>query len=59
MSTGRRVRLWVLLSVAAAGLLAVDVNTHPVSAREEEEQGRPVARLVVFDALIGTSSDRQ
>ena len=39
--------------------LAVDVKTHRVYAPEEEEQGRPVARMVVFDALIGASSDRQ
>ena len=39
--------------------LAVDVMTHRVFAPEEEEQGRPVARMVVFDALIGASSDRR
>ncbi len=39
--------------------LAVDVNTHRVYAPEEEEQGRPVARMVVFDALIGPASERQ
>lgn len=39
--------------------LAVDVNTRRVYAPEEEEGGRPVARMVVFDALIGASSDRQ
>jgi DNA-binding beta-propeller fold protein YncE len=39
--------------------LAVDVKTHRVYAPEEEEQGRPVARMVVFDALIGPSSERQ
>jgi YVTN family beta-propeller protein len=39
--------------------LVVDVNTHRVYAPEEEEGGRPVARMVVFDALIGASSDRQ
>ena len=39
--------------------LAVDVNTHRVYAPEEEEQGRPVARMVVFDALIGPSAERQ
>ena len=39
--------------------LAVDVMTHRVYAPEEEEQGRPVARMVVFDALIGASSDRR
>jgi DNA-binding beta-propeller fold protein YncE len=39
--------------------LAVDVTTHRVYAPEEEEQGRPVARMVVFDALIGPSSERQ
>ena len=39
--------------------LAVDVKTHRVYAPEEEEQGRPVARMVVFDALVGAPSDRQ
>jgi len=33
--------------------LAVDVETHRVYAPEEEEQGRPVARMVIFDALVG------
>ena len=33
--------------------LAVDVETHRVYAPEEEEQGRPVARTVIFDALVG------
>jgi YVTN family beta-propeller protein len=31
--------------------LAVDVETHRVYAPEESEQGRPVARIVVFEAL--------
>jgi DNA-binding beta-propeller fold protein YncE len=39
--------------------LAVDVKTHRIYAPEEEEQGRPVARMVVFDALVGAPSDRQ
>ena len=39
--------------------LAVDVETHRVYAPEEEEQGRPVARIVVFEALTGTASDRR
>jgi len=39
--------------------LAVDVMTHRVYAPEEEEQGRPVARMVVFDALIGASPGRR
>jgi DNA-binding beta-propeller fold protein YncE len=33
--------------------LAVDVETHRVYAPEEEDQGRPVARMVIFDALVG------
>jgi hypothetical protein len=37
--------------------LAVDVETHRVYApEEEEEQGRPVARMVIFDALVGPSA---
>jgi DNA-binding beta-propeller fold protein YncE len=39
--------------------LAVDVKTHRIYAPEEEEQGRPVARMVVFDALVGAPSGRQ
>jgi DNA-binding beta-propeller fold protein YncE len=31
--------------------LAVDVQTHRVYAPEEQEHGRPVARMVVFDAV--------
>jgi DNA-binding beta-propeller fold protein YncE len=31
--------------------LAVDVRTHRVYAPEEQEHGRPVARMVVFDAV--------
>jgi YVTN family beta-propeller protein len=31
--------------------LAVDVKTHRLYAPEEQEHGRPVARLVVFDAV--------
>ncbi|HEV2177007.1 MAG TPA: YncE family protein [Terriglobia bacterium] len=31
--------------------LAVDVSTHRVYAPEQEEDGRPVARMVVYDAL--------
>jgi hypothetical protein len=37
--------------------LAVDVNTHRVYVPEQEEQGRPVAKLIVFDALVGATSD--
>jgi hypothetical protein len=33
--------------------LAVDVETHRVYAPKEEDQGRPVARMVIFDALVG------
>ena len=39
--------------------LAVDVKTHRVYAPEEEEQGRPVARMVVFDGLVRAPSDRR
>lgn len=31
--------------------LAVDVNTHRVYAPEQEEDGRPVSRMVVYDAV--------
>lgn len=31
--------------------LAVDVNTHRVYAPEQEENGRPVSRMVVYDAV--------
>jgi hypothetical protein len=37
----------------------VDVKTHRIYAPEEEEQGRPVARMAVFDALVGPPSDQQ
>jgi DNA-binding beta-propeller fold protein YncE len=39
--------------------LTVDVNTHRVYAPEEQEQGRPVARMVVFDALAGPTPGQQ
>jgi len=39
--------------------LAVDVNTHRVYAPEEEEQGRPVARMVVFDAQMPRQPGQQ
>jgi hypothetical protein len=31
--------------------LAVDIETHRVYAPEQEENGRPVARMVVYEAL--------
>lgn len=31
--------------------LAVDVETHRVYAPEQEEAGRPVSRMVVYDAI--------
>ena len=31
--------------------LAVDVNTHRVYAPEQEEAGRPVSRMLIFDAV--------
>jgi len=31
--------------------LAVDVNTHRVYAPEEQENGRPVSRMIVYDAV--------
>lgn len=39
--------------------LAVDVKTHRIYAPEEEEEGRPVSKMVVFDALVGAPSGRQ
>jgi DNA-binding beta-propeller fold protein YncE len=33
--------------------LAVDVRTHRVYAPEQEEDGKPVARMVVYEAVIG------
>src|SRR5262249_41654633 len=38
--------------------LAVDMETHRVYAPEEQEQGRPVARIVVFEAVTGAPSQR-
>jgi hypothetical protein len=31
--------------------LAVDLRTHRVYTPEQEEDGKPVARMVVYDAL--------
>lgn len=31
--------------------LAVDIETHRVDAPEQEENGAPVARMIVYDAL--------
>ena len=39
--------------------LVVDVDTHRVYAPEEQEQGRPVAKIIVFEALIGAPPDRR
>src|SRR5262249_26523066 len=36
--------------------LVVDVKTHRVYAPAEEEDGRPVAKMLVFDAIPGASS---
>jgi DNA-binding beta-propeller fold protein YncE len=33
--------------------LAVDANTHRVYAPEQEEDGRPVARMIVYEAVVG------
>lgn len=38
--------------------LAVDVRTHRVYAPEEQEGGRPVARMVVFEAVGGAAPGR-
>ncbi len=39
--------------------LAVDVRTHRVYAPEEQANGRPVARMVVYDALPGLRPTRR
>ena len=31
--------------------LAVDLNTHRVYAPEQEENGRPVSRMIILDAV--------
>lgn len=36
--------------------LAVDLETHHVYTPEQEENGKPVARMVVYEALIGQSA---
>jgi hypothetical protein len=36
--------------------LAVDVRTHRVYAPEDQEHGRPVAKVVVFDAMVELSA---
>lgn len=33
--------------------LAVDAETHRVYAPEQEEDGKPVARMIVYDAVSG------
>jgi DNA-binding beta-propeller fold protein YncE len=38
--------------------LAVDVETHRVYAPEQEESGRPVARMVVYDAVVSRRTPR-
>jgi hypothetical protein len=35
----------------AVHTLAVDVETHRVYTPEQEEDGKPVARMVVYDAV--------
>jgi hypothetical protein len=37
--------------------LAVDVRTHRVYAPEEQEHGRSVAKVVVFDAMVELSAN--
>ena len=36
--------------------LAVDAPTHRVYAPEQEENGRPVARMIVYEAVTGKES---
>lgn len=38
--------------------LAVDTTTHRVYAPEQEERGQPVARMVVYEAVISGRDDR-
>jgi hypothetical protein len=33
--------------------LAVDVSTHRVYAPEQEEDGHPVARMIVYEPVVG------
>ena len=33
--------------------LAIDLETHRVYAPEQEENGKPVARMIVFEAVAG------
>jgi hypothetical protein len=33
--------------------LAVDLETHRVYTPEQEENGKPVARMIVYDAVTG------
>jgi hypothetical protein len=33
--------------------LAVDLKTHRVYTPEQEENGKPVARMIVYDAVTG------
>jgi hypothetical protein len=39
--------------------IAVDAETHRVYAPEEQEQGRPVATIVVFEALPAAPPERR
>jgi len=38
--------------------LAVDTATHRVYTPEQQENGRPVARMIVYDAITGASKQR-
>ncbi len=33
--------------------LAVDIKTHKVYAPEQEENGKPVSRMIIYDAVVG------
>jgi hypothetical protein len=39
--------------------LAVDRRTHRLYAPEEQEDGRPVARMVIFDATSATRASNR
>jgi len=39
--------------------LAVDVRTHRIYAPEERERGQPVARMIVFDAVVSGGAPRR
>lgn len=39
--------------------LAIDLRTHRLYAPEEQEEGQPVARMAIFDAVSPTGTSRR